>query len=164
VVIAVLNASLVPSLAPPFVAMALVSGVIMLVLYRRSRSKLADGGDLKLHNPFELRSAITVGLVVTAILLVTRWANHLFGAHGYYGTAALAGIADVDGVVLSAATMHREGMDAEIATNAIAIAAMVNTISKVAIATWIGGRALGWRLLLSAIAVVSAGVIALVIA
>jgi uncharacterized membrane protein (DUF4010 family) len=163
VVIAVMDARLLPSLAPPFVAMAVVSAVIAVIAYRYSRNTLHDGKDLKLHNPFELRSALTVGLIITVVLLITRWANHAFGARGFYATAALTGIADVDGILLSAATMHRDGLQAEIATAAVAIAAMVNTFSKVGMATWLGGRGLGWRLLLAAIAVITAGVVALII-
>ncbi len=164
VVIAVMDVGLLPNVWPPFVAMAVVSTVIAVLLYRRSRSKPANGKELKLSNPFALRSAVTVGLVVTAVLLLTRWASEAFGAQGFYVTAALTGVADVDGILLSAATMHREGMTADIATTAVAIAAMVNTLSKVGIATWIGGRDLGWRFLLAAIAVIAAGVVPLLLA
>ncbi len=164
VVVGVMDAGLLPKLVPPFAAMAVVSAVIAIVIYRRCRTDAGDSGDLKLHNPFELRSAVTVGFVVTAVLLLTRWANEIFGARGFYGTAALTGVADVDGIMLSAVTMHREGMDAEVAATALAIAAMVNSLSKVGIATWLGGRALGLRFLLAAIAVIAAGVVALIIA
>ena len=162
-VIAVIDTRLLPSVAPPFAAMAVVSAAIAVVCYRRSRSKVADGKNLKLHNPFELRSALTVGLIITAVLLLTRWAIASFGAHGFYGTAALTGIADVDGILLSAATMHREGMPPEMAATAVTIAAMANTLSKVGIATWRGGGRFGWRFLLAAIAVIFAGALALLL-
>ncbi len=164
-VIAVMDVRLVPSLAPPFGAMALVSAVIAFVLFRRSRaSEEKDGKDLKLHNPFELRSAITVAVIVTVVLFVTRWADEVFGATGFYGTAALTGLVDVDGIMLSAATMHREGLDAKVATTAVAIAAMMNTLGKVGMGTFLGGRAFGVRLLAAAIAVIGAGVVTLIIA
>ena len=164
VVVGVMDAGLLPRLAPPFAVMAVVSAVIAIAVYRRCRADARDGNELKLHNPFELRSAVTVGLVVTAVLLLTRWASEIFGAHGFYGTAALTGIADVDGIMLSAVTMHRDGMEADVAATAVAIAAMVNSLSKVGIAAWLGGRTLGLRFLLAAIAVIAAGVVALIIA
>lgn len=165
VVIAVMDVGLVPALAPSFAAMAVVSAVIAVVLYRSARKgQTKDREELKLNNPFELRSAITVAVIVTVVLFVTRWADEVFGDRGFCATAALTGLVDVDGIMLSAATMHREGLDAKVATTAVALAAMMNTLGKACVGTFLGGRAFGVRLLAAAIAVIGAGVVALIIA
>jgi uncharacterized membrane protein (DUF4010 family) len=55
----------------------------------------------------------------------------------------LSGLADVDAVTLSFARMSGERLAIEGAALAVLIAVTSNTVSKTAMAAWVGGRAFG---------------------
>jgi uncharacterized membrane protein (DUF4010 family) len=61
---------------------------------------------------------------------------------GVFASAGLAGLADVDAISISLAELHRAGGLTGAAAPAIGVAAVVNTIVKVILATTLGGREL----------------------
>jgi uncharacterized membrane protein (DUF4010 family) len=98
-------------------------------------------------NPTELKSAlIFAGLFAVVQVLVIAGKENL-GRAGLFGIAALSGLTDMDAITLSTGGMARSGeADGATAAIAIVIAAMMNTLVKLAIAGTLGGAALAWRL------------------
>lgn len=150
VVVAVIDRPLLPSLAPTLGVMAVAGFAGSLALYAKARKgeKPEDPtgeAEVKLKNPFELRQAISFGLVYALVLLIARAAQAWLGTGGLYVSAVAAGLTDVDAITLSVTEMHRGGLAQTVATVAISLAAVTNTLVKTGLATSLGGAALGKR-------------------
>ncbi len=90
-----------------------------------------DEEDVQITNPFELRPAITFGLLYGLILLVARAAQMYLGDTGVFISAFISGLADVDAITLSVAELSGNGDIAlQTAARAIVIAVMANTLVK----------------------------------
>ncbi len=107
-----------------------------------------DTGDVSVSNPFELGPAITFGLLYGLILLAARAAQLYFGDTGVYVSSILSGLADVDAITLSMAELSNTGnIELPIASRAIVLAAMSNTLVKGGIVVASGAAALRRALL-----------------
>jgi uncharacterized membrane protein (DUF4010 family) len=90
-----------------------------------------DEEDVVVTNPFELRPAITFGLLFGLILLIARAAQLYLGDTGVYISSFVSGLADVDAITLSMAELSGNGeLSVNIAARAIVIAIMANTLVK----------------------------------
>lgn len=90
-----------------------------------------DTGNVTVSNPFELRPAMTFGLLYAIILLVARAAVFYYGNTGLYISSILSGLADVDAITLSVTELSRRGgLEMGTASRAIVLAAMSNTAVK----------------------------------
>jgi uncharacterized membrane protein (DUF4010 family) len=99
--------------------------------------------DMEVKNPFELKPAITFGLLYGVILLVARSAQLYFGDMGVYISSLASGLADVDAITLSMTELSRSGnVVLEVAERAIVLAAVSNTVVKGAIVFTGGSKAL----------------------
>ncbi|MEB2345008.1 MAG: MgtC/SapB family protein [Deltaproteobacteria bacterium] len=141
VLVAAVNAPLLPGIAGPLGAMIAVTGLAAAWHHGRSRAHGAGGDALPLANPFRLVPAIRFALLYAGVLLAVAFAEGRFPARGLYAVAALAGLTDVDAITLSVAQPN-EAVAAGPAIAAIAIAAASNTLVKCALAAGIGSRAL----------------------
>ncbi|MDI1480982.1 MgtC/SapB family protein [Polyangium sp. y55x31] len=157
-VVAVVDRPLLPLLTPALGTMGGVGLALSLLLYHRwthgaRAAKAAPGSaedkrteeELKLRNPFELRQAVTFGLIYGVVLFVAKAAKVFFGTGGLYVSSVLAGLMEVDAITLSVAEMHRMGLSGPVAATSITLAAVTNTIVKATIAVVVGGGALGKR-------------------
>jgi uncharacterized membrane protein (DUF4010 family) len=63
----------------------------------------------ELKNPLRLRPALLFGAIFAAVLLVSEYANELFGASGVYATAFFSGLADVDAMTITLSRLAAEG-------------------------------------------------------
>ena len=154
VLVAVVDVALLGAVAVPLTAMAVATLIGLLLTFRRT-----DGDDAKLElkNPFELGSAIKISLMFGVVLLVTKAAVEYLGPKGLYLASAISGTTDVDAVTVSTARLARGGLDAEVATIAIVLAVVANTIVKTGMATYVGGRSLGRRIAITGGLVLVAG-------
>ena len=147
VLVALIDPALLRTLALPLGAMIVAALIGLAVTYHRDGS----ASEVVLENPFELGAAVKVSLMFGVVLLVTKAATVYLGPEGLYLASALSGTTDVDAVTLSTAKLAREGIahrgvtDA-VATIAITLAIGTNTVVKTALASSIGGRALGRRM------------------
>ena len=90
-----------------------------------------DEEDVQVTNPFELRPAITFGLLFGLVLLVAQNAQIYLGDTGVYISSFLSGLADVDAITLSMAELSGSGELTELtAARAIILAMMANTLVK----------------------------------
>lgn len=141
-VISVVDRPLLAPLALPLLAMTVTGFGVAAGLYRRNVAGQRSEA-LPLRNPFELKTAIQFGLLYGIVLFVAKAAQVYVGAAGVFGSAVLAALTDVDAITLSLAELHREGLSADTAAAAILLAATTNTLVKAALATSLGGWALG---------------------
>lgn len=162
--------ALLRELAVSMAIMGLAGLVSVAGLYwwdRRSQknSKAAKGGsaDITVSTPFSLTQAIKFAILYGAILLVVKIVGDLERPEGLYLVAALAGLTDVDAITLSMSQYARGGGGAQIATVAIIIAALANTVVKAGLAATIGSADYR-RLMLAATGLLgAAGVAAIVV-
>jgi uncharacterized membrane protein (DUF4010 family) len=71
----------------------------------------------------------------------------------------VAGIADVDAITLSLSRMAPVEISAGVAVTGIVLGAVVNTFSKMLMAWFVGGQALGVRLVPASLLVAAAGAV-----
>lgn len=151
--IGIVNPSLLPLLIAPIGLLAIVPLIATVAIAIRTTQNVSSA-EVKLKNPVELGAALGFAAVLSILFVLVRAAQTFFGDTGIYVLAAISGIADVDTVSLSLAQATRENLSLEIAATGILIAAMVNTLFKAVLATFIGGWLLGrWcaTILLSAL-------------
>ena len=151
--------ALVWHLAPPIVGMSLATLAIVGFLHLRHRSKTkgkgkSGGANLTITTPFSLTQAVKFGLLYAVILLVVKIVGEFHEGEGLYLVAAIAGSTDVDAITLSMSEYARSGSQV-VASTAIVIAAIANTIVKGGIAAAIGSAAYRNKLLI-AMAIISA--------
>jgi len=109
------------------------------LLYRSGLTK--ERTDVTFNNPFELKPALTFGLIFAVILLVSRAAQVYLGDMGVYISSTIAGLADVDAIALSLAELSSsdpDGLDPRTAAKAIILASAANTAAKGGIVMFAG--------------------------
>ncbi len=151
--VGIVNPALVPLLIIPVGLLAIVPLVAAVIIAIRTTQNISSA-EVKLKNPVELGAALGFAAVLSVLFVLVRAAQTFLGDTGIYILSAISGIADVDTVSLSLAQATRENLSLEIAATGILIAAMVNTLFKAILATFIGGWLLGrWcaTILLSAL-------------
>jgi uncharacterized membrane protein (DUF4010 family) len=143
VVVAALNAALLPLVAWPIGA----AGVVMLAGGAALVWRRIGGGHgkplLELKSPFELGTALKLAAFIAVISLVAKIASETIGSSGVYVVAAVSGLADVDALTLSMSRLAPASVPAATAALAIAITAGVNTIVKAIMATSVGTTRMG---------------------
>jgi uncharacterized membrane protein (DUF4010 family) len=155
-IIAVLiNWSLLRASLLPIAAMTFVVYAAALWFMRTASRELETRAPME--NPLELRVAVTFGVVLAVVLLMTKALESWLGHAGLMLLAAVSGIADVDAITLSLARASRGGDLTVVAVTGLVIGAAVNSLVKAGMAAVIGGRALGSRVMLPLAAASAAG-------
>lgn len=151
-----------PLLSILWMPMAAAGGTALLfALYLYLAPYQEEGGEVKVANPFELRPAITFGLLYGVILLISRAANYYFGDTGLYLSSLFSGLADVDAITLSVTEFSRSGsLDMETAVRAIVLAAMSNTAVKGGIVLSSGSPGLRRTFLPGFLLILTVGIVA----
>ena len=122
--------------------------------------------DMDFSNPFELGPAIKFGLVYAVVLLVSKAAQVYFGNTGVYISSLVSGLADVDAIALSMVDLVRAqsgGVSMAVASDAIMIAALANTLFKGGFALTTGSSELRRALLPGLLLILAAGVAAILL-
>jgi len=143
-VASVLNSDLFKLLLIPAAVMAILTYLPALMYWWSLSHKKTDAAS-PLKNPFELKTALSFGLLLALVMLLSKALQHWFGETGVMALAAASGVADVDAITLSLARMSLGDLELHIAVTGIVIAASVNGLVKGAIATLVGGRKMGLR-------------------
>ena len=138
-----LKPDLLKALLWPIVAAATVLLLSTMALLWGIGSGPTAQPKLKVKNPFDLGTVLWLAALIAAIMLVAKVVAGYVGAAGIYLLAAVSGIADVDALTLSMARLAGLQVATRDASIAILIAASVNTISKAAIASIVGGAQIG---------------------
>jgi uncharacterized membrane protein (DUF4010 family) len=155
----VLNVQLLrPLLAPALIMALLVYAPALFYWWSMRHSE--TGAAARLSNPLELKTAVSFGALLAAVMLLGRALQAWLGETGVLMLATASGVADVDAITLSLARMSQDELAVRVAVTGIVIAGAVNSLVKGGMATVIGGRQIGLRvgvpLMASAIAGLSA--------
>jgi uncharacterized membrane protein (DUF4010 family) len=166
VVVLVVAAALARRLAAPIAAAALVglAGAVALTVRQRGEPEQRGEESMRLRNPLDLSTAFKFGVLLTVIMVGARAVGRWGGDRGLYLAAGAAGLADVDAIALSVASMWSHGeVSASAAATAVLIAAAVNTLMKSAIAFVLGGGRLGVRVAVPLAVALTAGAVTAVL-
>ena len=155
----VVHRALLPALAIPLGAIALVSAGAGVYFYRRGTDRAREeGDDVALKNPFSLTSAVKFGAVFAAVMLAVALAQRLLPPGGMYVVAGLAGLTDMDAITLSMAEYARSGGEARVAVISITIAALSNTLVKGGMVLTLGSPGLRRRVAIVMALSIAAGI------
>ncbi len=160
VTVSVIHSSLLSLIALPLALMG-ITGLACAGYYWFQRDKNAvkfSSRDLDLKSPFQLWPAVKFGLIFASLIFISKFAADYFGNEGVYVTAFFSGIFDVDAITISMTNLHRAGeISAISAATAIVIATLTNTLSKGFIVLFFGARAVGWRVMLALVLMLTVG-------
>ncbi|HWR96954.1 MAG TPA: DUF4010 domain-containing protein [Candidatus Methanoperedens sp.] len=159
----VVHPGLVAQVAPAFAAMGAAAAAAAWWHYRCASSAAAAGGELVLHSPFSLTEAVKFALFFGLVLVVFKIVQGHYPEQGPLVVAGLAGLTDVDAVTLSMAKYALGGGSERVATAAIVIASLTNTLVKCALAAALGSAALRRRALAGTGVILAAGAGALLL-
>ena len=137
-----LKGELLAALLWPVLAAVSVFLLAVAVLSISKRGS-PDAPKLQIKSPFDLGTVLWLAALIAGITLLAKLLAGSIGDAGLFMLAAVSGIADADALTLSMARLAGEQVPADSAAKAILIAAAVNTVSKAAIAAFVGGARLG---------------------
>ena len=149
---------LLTSLAAPLLSAAFIAAVTAAVFTRFGRAGDETPASGNAHsNPLDLKTAIQFALILAVVMVLAQGLRESAGVTGLYLLSALSGLVDIDAVTLSFATMTMDAdVTVSVASTAIIIASIVNTLVKPAIAFTVAGRTVGTWLLLPVLGIVAA--------
>jgi uncharacterized membrane protein (DUF4010 family) len=137
---AVLAPPLAFALWPSFVVPMIV-GVLLMFRGIRDQDNPAVAGATPIEenrNPLQLIAAIQMAALFQFVLYAVWLATTSLGERGLYGSTALLGLVDVDGITISMAHLTNTGTVAQIAARALTIGVLANTVVKLIIALAVG--------------------------
>jgi uncharacterized membrane protein (DUF4010 family) len=133
-------------------------------LWRKRRPERELGQVEAGSNPFDLDQAIKFGLLFGVVVFLAKAAQVYLGDAGLYLAAGIAGLTDVDAITLAMADLTRaDQANLDIATRAIVIAVLANTLVKSVMAASLGSTGLRKVTLPISVALFVAGIIAVLI-
>ncbi|RIW15229.1 MgtC/SapB family protein [Algoriphagus lacus] len=133
----------------PAISLVFLSAIgITLYIYFRRQTKQLNEAEIPLKKPLDLKGAMIFGAIYTVILLVVSYANENLGESGTLISSAIAGFSDIDAITISVSKLSGLKLDLGIASLAILIAAISNTLVKMGIGIYAGSAALKKNLLI----------------
>lgn len=143
----VINQKVAWLLLIPFLAASLSGLIYVYVVYRSTEPLKVEVENREItKNPLQLSEAIKFGLLFGVIYgLITL--THKYGDMGVHIISFVSGLSDVDAITLSLSQLE---MDKKISlmtsVNGIVIASVTNSLVKLGIVYWIGGKTIGMKL------------------
>lgn len=161
IIVAILAPSQLNTLWPVMVMMAAVTYLPLFFYQNRSQLNLS-GPTSHLQNPLEIKTALTFGTILTAVMLLSVALRQSYGDAGLLTLAAVSGIADADAIMLSMIGMSDETLTPRLFVMGCVIAGAINTVVKALMCVLIGGRTLSLKAALPLILAATAGLLTLV--
>ncbi len=161
--IGVFNQALMRNMAVPILVTG-AAGVLMACIYFLRSGKKEETGEkseeVSFDNPFSLKSAITFGLVLASIMMVTRLAITYLGESWLPVVAIVSGLTDADAIAFSISDAQRAGLvSLDWAAFNVVLGALSNTFMKLFLAYTLGDRGLFRHLLLSFLVMGTVGIV-----
>ena len=161
IIVAVLNASLLPLVGPTLaIAAVTAAGIAALAVYRQGASA-ERSESVKFSNPFNFWSVVGFALFLGGVIVIGQALSEGFGATGAIVGAAVAGVADVDAVSVAMARLAPLTLSPRSAALAIIAAVATDTISKIAIGVVVGRGRFAAEIAIMALGCIIAGAAAL---
>jgi len=126
ILIGLFNKDLSLHLAPPFLALGIITTLGGYFWMNQGRQKNLKT-PLKPHNPLELQTAIVFALMFSVISILTTLAKQHMGSAGIFGLSFITGLTDVDPFVMS---MTQSSEPLSVAASSIIIAVSANNLVK----------------------------------
>jgi uncharacterized membrane protein (DUF4010 family) len=139
----VLNAPLVPAVAPYLIAPALIAAAAAGLGARGAltpESCVDTEQPTASRNSLQLLAALQMATLFQLVIFLVNTAREVFGDAGVLTTAAVLGLTDVDALTLSMAREVARNAAVDTAALAIAIGILANTALKTGIALVFGSR------------------------
>lgn len=134
-------------LIEPFAWMALPGFVFGTWVWMRRRSKQSAAEAPSLQNPLSLRTAIKFAVLYSAIAFLVTVVSKNGWTQSLLPLAFVSGLTDMDAITLSIARDQGSQMDMiQLATNAVVLAGIANTILKAGLAISLGSPGLRSRI------------------
>lgn len=119
-----------------------------------------DEDKVRLENPFRLGMAMKFGFVFLVIIAIVHVARQELGPAGLLAAAFISGLADVDAIALAVARMAQSGEVTEsLASRAITMALISNSLVKIALAGLMGSKRLAAYVALGMLPILGAGLV-----
>ena len=162
--IGVFNQPLMASIALPMMVTGAAGLIMAAYFYWRSKGETAETQEIKLDNPFSLKSALTFGLVFATILVVTRVATAYLGNAWLPVVALVSGLTDADAIAFSVSNLQKSGLiTLDWASFNLVLGALANTMMKLFLVFSLGDRGLFKKCLLSFSVMAVAGIITMLL-
>jgi uncharacterized membrane protein (DUF4010 family) len=142
----------------PFALIAVPGVLYGLWVWLRRRPQHHQGDTPRLGNPLSLTTAIKFAALYTGIAFLVKVIHEQGWTQGMLPLAFVSGLTDMDAITLSIAQDHTDAEEASgLATRAVVLAAVSNTLLKAGMAIALGSPGLKWRIaiVLGATAVVA---------
>ncbi len=141
----IINQNLAKMAAIPYLLTSLFGLLYVYFLYKNAPlTKLPFKNEELEKNPLQLSEAIKFGILFGIIYGAVAFVKTRYGNIGVYIVSIISGIADVDAITLSLSEMAKENrLQPLSALIGIILASSTNTLVKLAIIYWIGGKKLG---------------------
>lgn len=144
IITAVLRFELALALILPMGVMAaVVLGPALFVWLRRNQEN--DASPLQLKNPLELGAALRFGVLLAAVLTITRYLNDTYGSAGLLTFGTLSGSVDLNAITLTVSRMSADEAGIALAVSTIVLASFSNGLFKTLLTLVAGTRALAVR-------------------
>lgn len=122
---------------------AAIAGAVVAALFLRAshRSTPDARREVPVRNPFDIKPALALMVLVMVLSLLSRWVLHRFGDAGLATVLALSGMVDVDSAIITMGGLPAGTLDARTAGLVLAAPIMLNTLVKAGITLAVAG----WR-------------------
>lgn len=147
--------AILPLIIPPLLVMLLPVVIFLYTHYKRysKQKQPKQTRAIPLESPLRILPALKFALLFFLIIVITYFAQILFGNIGLYLTAFFSGFSDIDPISLQLLHLADSGsIVPTIAATGIMIAVLVNTFSKGLIGLLIGDKQYGRRLTMAVVA------------
>jgi uncharacterized membrane protein (DUF4010 family) len=143
VMVAVVAPPLVGHVGPPLGVFAGLQLLAASLAGLRGGAGAAQAPPAPMKSPFELVTVLKFAVLLGVIMAAAKALSAIYGAAGLLPVAAIGGLADVDAVTLTSASMAAQGLDLHVCAAAVLLAGAVNSASKAVLSAGLGGAALG---------------------
>jgi uncharacterized membrane protein (DUF4010 family) len=152
------NRDFAVGLIVPFALMAVPGVAYAGWVWLRRHPARHEGDTPKLGNPLSLSTAIKFAALYSVIAFLVKAIREQGWTQGLLPLSFVSGLTDMDAISLSVARDHLSGESFTLASRAVVLAAISNTLLKAAMAIGLGSAGLKWRigLVLGATAAVGA--------
>jgi uncharacterized membrane protein (DUF4010 family) len=156
--VSIFFAGLLPFIYLPIGIMGVVSVLVASYFYLKGRGD-ARGGTVQLKTPFNIVPALIFAAFIAIVLFISKAALVYLGSYGLFLTSAIAGLADVDAITVSASGLAANSLaTTTVAVAAIMIAVFVNLGVHSAYAFYFGTKKFGLYNAAMAAVLIAAGV------
>jgi len=108
----------------------------------------SEDPEIRRGKPLDLAGALMFGGLYLLILVVVAYAHDQLGPKGILISSTVAGLSDLDAITLTVSKLAGISVEFNLAANALLLASVSNTLVKMAIGVWAGGKQLRKHLLL----------------